>query len=104
MKYAVFEVSGNQYKAGEGEELYVQGLKIGDKSTDFDKVLLLVDEENVVVGNPYIEGASVKASIIGEEKGDKVRILKYKAKSRYRRRAGFRPKYVRIKVEKLTSK
>lgn len=104
MKYAVFEVSGNQYKASEGEEVWVQGLEGGDKNTILSQVLLVVDGEKVLVGNPYIEGAGVKVGIVGEEKGDKVRVLKFRAKSRYRRRAGFRPRYLRIKVEKITSK
>ena len=103
MKYAVFEVSGNQYKAEEGEEIWVQGMKADGESASVDKVLLISDGEEVRVGTPYIDKARVEVKILGEEKGEKVRILKFRAKSRYRRRAGFRPKYTRIKVEQIAS-
>ena len=104
MKYAVFAIKGSQYKASEGEELHVQGLEVGNESLVLDKVLLIVDGDKISIGNPYVEGASVEVKVLGEEKGDKVRILKFRAKSRYRKRMGFRPKYIRIRVEKINSK
>ena len=99
-KYAVIRVGGKQYKVEEGKEILV------DKLTDPKKVnvevLLLVDGEKVSVGKPLVKGAVVKVKVVTElEKGEKVEIYKFKAKSRYKRHTGFRPQYTRLLVEKI---
>jgi large subunit ribosomal protein L21 len=100
-KYAVVSINGNQYKVSEGEEILVDKLA-SDKFTP--DVLLLVDDDKVKVGKPKVRGANVKFKVLNDsEKGKKVRILKYKAKSRYRRKMGFRPQYTRLLVEKITA-
>ena len=79
-----------------------------DKTSDEKiepEVLLVVNDKKVLVGDPLVKGASVKLKIIDKEvKGDKVTVSKFKAKSRYRRKMGFRPKYTKVKVEKISSK
>jgi large subunit ribosomal protein L21 len=100
-KYAIVRIGGKQYKAEEGKEIVV------DKLTDPKKleaeVLLLVDGEKVKVGKPVVKDASVKFKVIAElEKGEKVDIYKFKAKSRYKKHTGFRPQYTRLLVEKVS--
>lgn len=102
MKYAVVSQNGKQYKVEEGEELLIDGHKNG-QGIEFGDVLLIVNDAKVKIGKPKIAGAKVTAKILGQEKGKKIDVVKYKAKSRYRRHLGFRPQYTRIKIEKITA-
>ena len=99
-KYAIVQISGHQYKVSEGDELLVD--KLDEKATA--AVLLIADGEKVLVGKPVIAGAKVAFKILGEEKGQKIEVIKYRAKSRYRRHTGFRHSYTRIQIGKITSK
>lgn len=99
-KYAVVRFGIRQYLVEEGKEVLV------DKLTDAKKVepevLLSVDGEKVSVGKPVLKNAKIKIKVISElEKGKKVRVFKYKAKSRYRKTIGFRPQHTRLLVEKI---
>jgi len=68
------------------------------------EVLLLVEGDKVFVGKPQVEKVKIGLKIVSpEEKGKKIQVLTYKAKSRYRKRHGFRPKYTRLLVEKISS-
>ena len=66
-----------------------------------DSVLLVVNDKTVKVGKPGVTGAKVVAELVGEEKGDKVHVMKYKAKSRYRRHTGHRPVFTRVKITSI---
>lgn len=101
-KYAVVKLAGKQYQVSEGKEILVDKL-IDPKKFDVD-VLLFVDGETVKVGKPTLTDVKVGFKVVTEiEKGEKVEIYKFKAKSRYRKHTGFRPKYTRLLVEKITS-
>ena len=100
MKYAVIRIKGNQYKVSEGKEILVD--RIGGTKVE-PEVLLLVTDGKVAVGRPKVSSAKVKLKVMNaEEKGKKMTVLKYKAKSRYRRKRGFRPVYTRLLVEKIS--
>ena len=100
MKYAVLKIKGHQYKVTEGQEILVD--KINSKNPEA-QVLLVVKDEKVSIGKPTVSGSKVSFKILKEEeKGEKIRILKYKAKSRYTRRMGFRPIFTRLLVEKIS--
>jgi len=102
MRYAVIKLNGNQYKVQEGQELLVD--KLNDKNAKAE-IMLMVDGENVTVGKPLLDGASVDFSVTEDEvKGKKLYIQKFKAKSRYRKRTGFRPVYSKITIGKFTEK
>jgi len=102
-KYAIVKIGGSQYKVTEGDEFEVDKIE-GEKgkTVSFDEVLLLADEE-IKIGEPLVKGAQIKAKIIEQFKGDKIRVATYKAKSRYRRVKGFRPLLTKIKIEKIIS-
>lgn len=101
MKYAVIRIKGQQYKVSEGDEILVG--KLADKKLKAE-VLLLADNGKVKVGKPTVKGAKVKIKIVKqEEKGEKLYVQKFKAKSRYRRKMGFRPLYTRLLIEKISS-
>jgi len=100
-KYAVVRIGGKQYKAIEGKELLVD--KIVDLAKIEPEVLLVKDGKEVKVGTPVVTGAKVAVKVVTElEKGEKLEIYKFKAKSRYRKHTGFRPQYTRLLVEKIS--
>ena len=99
--YAVVETGGKQYKVSAGETIEVEKLplRVGQQ-VELDRVLLVSDEK-VRVGNPTIEGAKVMATVAGQGKGKKVIVFKYKPRNRYRRKAGHRQAYTRLRIDKI---
>ncbi len=98
--FAVIKTGGKQYKVKEGEILKIEKIAgaAGDK-IDFE-VLLLADEDgkDVKVGKPIVSGAKVGAEILEQGRARKVDVIKYKPKVRYRRKAGHRQMYTKVKV------
>ncbi len=102
MKYAVVRIGGFQYKIAEGDEVEVMKREgEQEKPLHFSEVLLQVDGEKVLVGQPLVSGISVKAKIIAQFKGPKIRVATFKAKSRHRRTVGHRQELTRVKIEKI---
>ncbi len=102
MKYAVVRITGKQYRVEEGKEVLVD--KVVDTKKLASEVLMIVDGDKVEVGTPVLEKAKVSLKVVQEmEKGVKVEIYKFKAKSRYRRHTGFRAQYTRLLVEKISA-
>lgn len=98
---AVVKVGGKQYIVAEKETLLVDRLPDGTKELDLD-VLMLVDGEKSTVGTPLVKGAKLKAKVVEEEvKGDKIRVIRYKAKKRVHKENGHRQKYTRIEIGKI---
>lgn len=98
-RYAVIRIRGRQYKVSEGDEILVDKLAEGEVKPE---ILLFVDGDKVLVGKPLVEKVKVQLSVVSpEEKGDKIRVQTYKAKSRYRKTKGFRPRYTRLRVGKI---
>jgi large subunit ribosomal protein L21 len=101
MKYAVIRLQGQQFRVSEGDEILVGKLK--DPKKVEPEVLLVVDEAKVKIGKPVIKDAKVAIKVLSElEKGEKIEIYKFKAKSRYKRHTGFRPKYSRLQIGKIS--
>lgn len=102
MNYAVIRSGGKQYKVTSGDTITLDKLNPdGKKTVIFDEVLLLVNEDKVSVGNPLVKGAKVEASYLEDVKGEKIRVRKFKAKSRYRKTTGFRAQMSVVKIEKI---
>jgi large subunit ribosomal protein L21 len=76
------------------------GAPVGQQ-LELDQVLLIADGEQVTVGRPVVEGAKVLATVVAQEKGPKIRVFKYRPKQRYRRRAGHRQWYTRLRVDQI---
>ncbi len=89
--HAVIQIGSKQYLVKAGDKIVTEKLELkeGDKLT-VKEVLLTTDGESTKVGSPFVEGASVVLTFTGESKADKVRVAKFKAKSRYRRVMGHR--------------
>jgi len=100
--YAIIETGGKQYKVAPKQTLDVDFLNIpeGD-GVELDKVLFIGNDDGALAGNPFIEGAKVIATSLGEIKGDKIIVFKYKAKVRYRRKKGHRQLYTRLSINEI---
>lgn len=101
MQYAVIKTGGKQYKVKEGDILEVARLGATDGEVSFDEVLLVANNGKVTVGTPLVPNMKVTAKVLGEVKGDKVRVAKFKAKVRFRRVTGFRALLTRVQVASI---
>ena len=103
MKYAIVEDGGKQYKAVEGGTIEVDHFSSeSGEQVDLERVLMLVDGENVDVGTPLVAGVKVKATVVSQVKGPKVIVFKYKPKKRYRVKTGHRQKYTRLQIDSIS--
>jgi len=104
LMYAIIETGGKQYKVKEGDIITVEKLNV-DAGTayTFDQVLSVADGEAVSFGAPYISGASVSASVVGDGKGKKIVVYKFKAKKNYHRKKGHRQPFTRLKIDSITA-
>ena len=101
--YAIIATGGKQYKVSEGDIIKVEklGVAAGEKIT-FDQVLL-VNNGDVVVGNPTVANAKVEASVVSEGKGKKIIVYKYKRKTGYHKKNGHRQLFTEVKIEKINA-
>lgn len=102
MEYVVFETGGKQYKVKVGDVLEIDQIDGSNGSISFDKILLQVVSGEAKVGKPYLKGVSLSAKILGNFRGEKIRVARFKAKSRYRKVRGFRPAKTRVQIEKIS--
>lgn len=101
--YAIFQSGGHQYRAEEGKIIEVERLAAEDGATiDFDEVLF-VGGESARVGRPLVDGASVRGTILGQTKGEKIVVQKYKPKRRYKITRGHRQNYTRVRIDAITT-
>jgi large subunit ribosomal protein L21 len=97
--YAVIETGGKQYRVSPGQTVEVELLPAEPGATvTLDRVLLVSAEDNTTVGQPVVPGGAVIATVIGEGRGKKVIVFKYKSKKRYRRTTGHRQDYTYLTV------
>ena len=99
--YAVIETGGKQYQVKEGDEIFIEKL---DESGEvvFDKVVML-GGDSPEIGDPYVDGASVKGSIIKSGKAKKITVFTYKPKKGKKRKLGHRQPYTKVKIEKISA-
>ncbi len=101
--YAVVSSGGKQYRVEPGGTLIVERLTADPgASVTFDRVLLVGDGDAVTVGTPLVSGATVSATVLGEELGPKIIIFKFKQKVKYRRRTGHRQHLTRVPIAGIT--
>ncbi|MRH42983.1 50S ribosomal protein L21 [Aquibacillus halophilus] len=101
--YAIIETGGKQVKVEEGQALYVEKLE-GEtgSAVTFDKVLML-GGDNVKVGAPYVDGATVTAKVEKQGRKKKIAVIKFKAKKNYHRKQGHRQPYTKVIIEKINA-
>ena len=100
--YAIIETGGKQVKVEEGQTIYVEKLNVEEGgSVTFDKVLF-VGGEDVKVGSPVVEGATVTGKVEKQGKDKKIIVFKYKAKKNNRKKQGHRQPYTKVTIEKIS--
>ncbi len=101
MKKAVIKVGGKQFIVSEKETLLVDLLPQGTKELGLD-ALMLIDGDKVEVGTPVVKGVKVSAKVVDElVKGEKIRVIRYKAKKRVHKENGHRQKYTKIEITSI---
>ncbi len=101
--YAIIATGGKQYKVSEGDIIKVEKLdaNVGESFT-FDQVLIVNDGE-MKIGNPTVQGATVEASVLSEGRGKKVIVYRYKRKTGYHKKNGHRQSYTEVKIDKINA-
>ena len=99
--YAIIATGGKQYKVAEGDIIKVEKLGVEEGATfTFDQVLAVSDKE-LKIGDPTVSGATVEAEVLGDGKGKKVIVYKYKRKTGYHKKNGHRQQYTAVKINKI---
>lgn len=101
--YAVIKTGGKQYRVEAGDKLRVESLNADEGETvNLDSVLMVCDGDNVSVGSPELEGASVSATVVSHGRGKKIDIVKFRRRKHYRRQMGHRQNYTELKIEGIS--
>lgn len=105
MKYAVIKILNTQFKVSEGDKIKVPKIKFAEKKKiQIKDVLLLSDNGTIKIGHPALVNVHVEATVLSPAKGSKLRVFKYKAKSRYRKAKGHRSELTLLKIDKIITK
>lgn len=101
--YAIIRTGGKQYRVEVGKTLDVEKLpnEVGD-SIEISDVLLVGDEDSTVIGQPLVEGASVKVTVVEQFRGKKIIVYKYRQRTNYRVKQGHRQYYTRLQIDAIT--
>lgn len=100
--YAIIKTGGKQYRVAEGDVIRVEKLDAAEgDAVVFDQVLTVVNDGDVKIGKPLLEGAKVTGKVEAQGKERKILVFKYKAKSNYRRRQGHRQPFTKVVIEKI---
>jgi large subunit ribosomal protein L21 len=97
--YAIFRAQGKQFRAEEGKTVRLPRMDVeaGSKVT-FDEVLLTSDGDSITAGTPMIKGAKVTAEVIGDAKGEKIYVFRFKRRKNVRRKTGHRAKFTDVRI------
>ena len=97
--FAVFASGGKQHRVTEGEVLKLERLDAEPgQEVVFDKVLLVADGDNVSVGQPYVNGGKVTAEVMSQDRGKKIRVIKFRRRQNYMRRQGHRQWFTEVRI------
>lgn len=99
---AVIKTGGKQYRVAVGDKLMVESLPVdAGAPVEFSTVLLLKSGDTVTVGTPTIEGAKVRATVLENGRGPKVRIVKFRRRKHYRKQQGHRQNYTKVEINEI---
>ena len=97
--YAIISVGGKQYKVQKGDIIDVTGIEGNEGSNiKLNDILLSDNGKSIFVGEPVVKNKSVVAKVLGNVKGEKVHVRRFKSKVRYRRNTGFRASLTRLQI------
>lgn len=102
--YAVIKTGGKQYRVSAGEKLKIEQIPLDIGSgLVLDQVLMVADGGDVKMGNPLVAGATVKATVIAQGRGEKVRIFKMHRRKHYQKRQGHRQNFTEIRIDGISA-
>lgn len=100
--YAVIETGGKQYRVSVGDVIYIEKLGVEDGADfSFDKVIAVGKEDGIVLGSPYVEGASVSAKVVKSGKKKKITVFTYRPKKDSKRKMGHRQPYTKVEIKSI---
>lgn len=102
--YAVIQTGGKQHRVSEGSTLRVEKIAADEgASIEIDKVLMVVDGDDVKLGTPYVQGGKVMATVKSQGRGKKVQIIKFKRRKHHLKRQGHRQAYTELEVTGISA-
>ena len=101
--YAIIETGGKQYRVEKNDVLYIEKLDSAEGKVTFDKVLAVNTGKSLKVGAPYVDGASVKATLLKNGKAKKITVFTYKPKKHIKRKMGHRQPYSQVRIEAINA-
>ena len=101
--YAIVQTGGHQYRVAPGDTIEVEKLD-AEKGSDVElsEVLMVSNGDGVKIGTPFVKGAKVLARVIGQGRGEKIIVFKFKAKKRYRRKTGHRQSITTLAIKEIS--
>ena len=99
--YAVIRAGGKQHKVAKGDVIEIERVKDSSETVEFAPLLVVDDDGTMRSGKSALKGATVTAVILGETKGPKVDVLKYRNKTGYRRHTGHRQRYTSVEISDI---
>lgn len=102
--FAIIETGGKQYRVEKGDILDIErvaGASSDEPEIDFDRVLLVADGDDVQIGAPTVGGAVVKGNFLGDVRGPKITVFKFKRRKQYRRKRGHRQDLHRVRIDDI---
>ena len=100
--YAVIQTGGKQYRVKSGEQLKVELLAAEVGATvSFDRVLMLGEGDGVKVGAPFLDGAAVKATVVAQGRGEKIRIFKLRRRKHFAKTQGHRQGFTEVRIDEI---
>ncbi|HEY8068993.1 MAG TPA: 50S ribosomal protein L21 [Burkholderiales bacterium] len=100
--YAVIQTGGKQYRVKSGEQVKVELLAAEVGATvSFDRVLMLGEGEGIKIGAPFVAGAAVKATVVAQGRGEKVRIFKLRRRKHFAKTQGHRQGFTEVRIDEI---
>ena len=100
--YAVIQTGGKQYRVKSGEQVRIESLQAAvGAPVSFDQVLMVGEGDGVRVGAPFVSGAAVKATVVSQGRGEKVRIFKLRRRKHYQKSQGHRQSYTEVRIDEI---
>ncbi len=102
--YAVIKTGGKQYRVAVGEKIKIEQIP-ADIGSEYvlDQVLMVADGDQISMGTPFLSSASVKVTVIGHGRGEKVHIFKMRRRKHYRKSQGHRQNYTEIRIDGISA-
>ena len=101
--YAIIATGGKQYRVSEGDVIYIEKIDAQVDSTVAFDVLLVGNDGEVKIGTPVVEGVKAEGKVVGQVRGEKIVVFKYKSKKNYRRKQGHRQPFTKVEITAITA-